>query len=174
MSTADPGRLHAMIADITTLEVDAVVNAANEGLRKGGGVCGAIFKAAGMKLEEACRKLSPCLTGEARITPGFNLPAKYIIHAVGPVWHGGSQSESELLASAYRSALKLAEDHGCQSIAYPAISTGIFGYPLHEATDIAVKTIREYLAGGSTVQRVVLACFSDEVLRTYRAAGIGL
>ena len=166
--------IEATIVDITTLDVDAVVNAANEGLQKGGGVCGAIFEAAGVELEEARRKLSPCPTGEARITPGFKLPAKYIVHAVGPIWHGGSQGEPELLASAYRSALKLAEEHGCQSIAFPAISTGIFGYPLQQATAITVKTIRECVAGGRTFQRVVFACFSDEVLVAYQAAGIGL
>lgn len=165
-------QLQALVADITTLDVDAIVNAANEHLAQGGGVCGAIFRAAGTGLQDACRKLAPCSTGEARITPGFLLPAKYIIHAVGPVWHGGGQGEEELLASGYRSALKLADEHGCRSIAFPAISTGIFGFPLQAATDIAVKTVRAYLADGTGLEQVVFACFSEDVLGAYRAAGV--
>jgi len=165
-------KVQALVADITTLEVDAVVNAANEGLLRGGGVCGAIFKAAGPGLEEACREVSPCPTGQARITSGFSLPAKYIIHAVGPIWHGGGQGEELLLASAYRSALKLADEHACRSIAFPAISTGIYGYPLEAATDIAVKVVRVHLAGITGIEQVVFACFSDEVLGAYRKAGI--
>ena len=164
--------ISCIIADITTLEVDAVVNAANEGLLRGGGVCGAIFRAAGPGLEEACREVSPCPTGQARITPGFSLPAKYIIHAGGPNGHGGGQGEGLLLASAYGYALKLADEHACRSIAFPAISTGIYGYPLEAATDIAVKVAREHLAGTTGIEQVVFACFSDEVLGAYRKAGI--
>lgn len=167
-----PCQLRALVADITTHHTDAIVNAANEQLAQGGGVCGAIFWAAGAGLQDACRKLPPCPTGEARITPGFLLPAKYIIHAVGPVWHGGGQGEESLLASAYRSALTLADNNGCRSIAFPAMSTGIFGYPLQGATDIAVKTVREYLADGTGLEQVVFACFSEDVLGAYRAAGV--
>ena len=171
MSSTVP-EIIARVADITTLEVDAVVNAANEGLLRGGGVCGAIFRAAGPGLEEACREVSPCPTGQARITSGFSLPAKYIIHAVGPIWHGGGQGEGLLLASAYGYALKLADEHACRSIAFPAISTGIYGYPLEAATDIAVKVVREHLAGTTGIEQVVFACFSDEVQGAYRAAGV--
>ena len=171
MGSSEP-QLTALIADITTLEVVAIVNAANEGLLAGGGVCGAIFRAAGPKLVEACQKLAPCPTGEARITPGFSLPAKYIIHAVGPIWHGGGQGEGLLLASAYGYALKLADEHACRSIAFPAISTGIYGYPLEAATDIAIKVVREHLAGTTGIEQVIFACFSDEVLGAYRKAGI--
>jgi O-acetyl-ADP-ribose deacetylase (regulator of RNase III) len=138
----------------------------------GGGVCGAIFQAAGPKLADACHKQAPCSTGEVRLTPGFLLSAKYVIHAVGPVWHGGNAGEPELLAGAYQSALKLADEHGCRSIAFPAISTGIFGYPLQAATDIAVKTVREHLAHETGLQQVLFACFSEEVLAAYRAAGV--
>ena len=167
-----PAVLTALVADITSLELDAIVNAANEHLAQGGGVCGAIFRAAGIELAGACQKLAPCPTGQARITPGFLLPAKYIIHAVGPVWHGGNQGEPELLALAYRSALQLADQQACRSIAFPAISTGIFGFPLQAATGVAVKTVREYLAGKTGITRVVFACFSEEVLAAYRAAGV--
>src|SRR3712207_9534897 len=123
--------LHALRADITTLAVDAIVNAANEGLRQGGGVCGAIFRAAGpAELAAACAPLAPCPTGEARITPGFRLPAKHVIHAVGPVWHGGSQGEAALLAACYRNSFRLLREVGGTAIAFPALSTGVFGYPL--------------------------------------------
>lgn len=162
-----------MIADITKLEVDAIVNAANDHLAQGGGVCGAIFRAAGLELAGACQKLAPCPTGQARITPGFLLPAKYVIHAVGPIWCGGAEGEPELLAGAYRASLQVADEHGCQSIAFPAISTGIFGFPLQPATDIAINTVREHLAGKTRLKQVVFACFSEEVLESYRAAGIG-
>ena len=151
-----PTNLRALSTDITTLEVDAIVNAANEHLAQGGGVCGAIFRAAGAGLDDACQKSAPC-------TPGFLLPAKYIIHAVGPVWHGGGEGEDDLLTSAYRSALKLADEHACRSIAFPAIRTGIFGYPLQAATEIAVQAVRGYLAGRTGITRVVFACFSEEV-----------
>jgi len=164
--------MKSLIADITTLEVDAIVNAANEGLRKGGGVCGAIFRAAGAGLEDACRNVAPCPTGQARITPGFALPARFVIHAVGPIWSGGHRGEPELLAGAYRSALQLADQNSCRSIAFPAISSGIFGYPLQAATEIAVETVRAYLVGKTAITRVVFACFSEEVLRAYRQAGI--
>jgi len=173
MQSSSPPNLTARVVDITTLDVDAIVNAANEHLAPGGGVCGAIHRAAGPELAAACARLSGCPTGEARITPGFRLPAKFVIHAVGPVWYGGGSHEAELLASAYRSSLRLADEHGLKSIAFPAISTGIFGYPLEAATTVAVETVRSTLASGSTVERVVFACFSAEVLAAYRQAGVG-
>lgn len=165
-------QLSARIVDITTLAVDAIVNAANEQLAPGGGVCGAIHRAAGPELARACAKAGPCPTGEARITPGFHLPAKFVIHAVGPVWHGGSAGEAELLAGAYRTSLRLAREHNLKSIAFPAISTGIFGYPLQAATDIAVETIRTEMGAKATLEQIVFACFSPEVLAAYRRAGL--
>ena len=164
--------LTARIVDITTLATDAIVNAANESLAPGGGVCGAIHRAAGPELASACAALGHCPTGEARLTPGFNLPARYVIHAVGPVWRGGGAGEPELLASAYRSAVELADAHGLRSLAVPAISTGIYGYPLAPATRIAVHTLRAALAGPSNVRDIVFACFSPEVERAYREAGV--
>lgn len=162
--------LRAELADITTLDVDAIVNAANEGLLRGGGVCGAIFRAAGPGLAEACAKVAPCPTGQARITPGFGLRARFVIHAVGPVWRGGSAGEAELLAGAYRAAFALAREHGLHSIAFPAISTGIFGYPLAEATAIAVGVARDPAATAG-LEEVVFACFDEKVLAVYREAG---
>ena len=159
-------KLTAEIVDITTLDVDAIVNAANERLAPGGGVCGAIHRAAGAELARACADQSPCPTGEARITPGFKLPARFVIHAVGPVWQGGRAGEPDLLASAYRAALELASKQGLKSIAFPAISTGIYGYPLQPATEIAVATVRSHSA--SSLETVIFACFSSEVLAAYR------
>ncbi|RMD61550.1 MAG: O-acetyl-ADP-ribose deacetylase [Alphaproteobacteria bacterium] len=156
--------------DITTLDVDAIVNAANEHLAPGGGVCGAIHRAAGPALAKACADVGPCPTGEARITPGFDLKARYVIHAVGPVWHGGTRGEDEKLAATYRSALALAETHGLNSIAFPAISTGVYGYPLERATRIAVDTVRAWLATHERPQRVVFCVFGDQAERVYRAA----
>ncbi|HEX8724637.1 MAG TPA: O-acetyl-ADP-ribose deacetylase [Gemmatimonadaceae bacterium] len=162
--------LTAELVDITTLDVDAIVNAANEELVPGGGVCGAIHRAAGPALARACAELDGCPTGEARITPGFRLKARFVIHAVGPVWQGGSSGEPERLASAYRNAIRLAEEHGLASIAFPAISTGIYGYPLQPATEIAVAAVREAVPEHSTLRRVVFACFSREALDAYRRA----
>lgn len=164
--------LSARIVDITTLQLDAIVNAANEQLAPGGGVCGAIHLAAGPELARACAALAPCPTGDARITPGFRLPAKFVLHAVGPVWHGGHAGEPDLLASAYRAAFRLARAQGLRSVAFPAISTGIYGYPLQAATDIAVQTAHAALRSDSTVQEVVFACFSPDVLAAYRRAGV--
>ena len=160
--------LSARLVDITTLDTDAIVNAANESLAPGGGVCGAIHRAAGPELARACAAIGHCPTGEARITPGFRLASGYVIHAVGPVWRGGGEGEAELLASAYRSALRLAEEHGLRSIAFPAISTGIYGYPLDQATDVAVRAVRGSGEQGSGLQRIVFACFGPEVERAYR------
>jgi O-acetyl-ADP-ribose deacetylase len=165
-------RLSARIVDITTLDVDAIVNAANEQLAPGGGVCGAIHRAAGPELARACAALAPCPTGEARLTPGFRLPARFVVHAVGPIWHGGSAGEPDLLANTYREALRLASAQGLRSVAFPAISTGIYGYPLQAATDIAVRTIQTVLRSDATIQEVLFACFSPEVLAAYRQAGV--
>jgi O-acetyl-ADP-ribose deacetylase (regulator of RNase III) len=164
--------LFAFLADITTLDVDAIVNAANEGLLPGGGVCGAIHRAAGPNLARACARVAPCPTGEARITPGFNLTANYVIHAVGPVWRGGRAGEAAQLASAYRACIALAQQHELRSIAFPAISAGIFGYPLQQATDVAVAAVRDALDPPGSLTRVVFACFNDGVLQAYRHAGI--
>jgi O-acetyl-ADP-ribose deacetylase (regulator of RNase III) len=164
--------LSARIVDITTLEVDAIVNAANEQLAQGGGVCGAIHRAAGPDLARACAAVAPCPTGDARLTPGFRLPARFVLHAVGPVWHGGTAGEAELLAGAYRAALRLASANALRSIAFPAISTGIYGYPVQLATDVAVDTVRTELSAGTTVREVIFACFGPDVLGAYRTAGV--
>jgi O-acetyl-ADP-ribose deacetylase len=164
--------LRALEADITQMEVDAIVNAANEALVPGGGVDGAINRAAGPELETAMRALGGCPTGEARITPAFKLRARHVIHAVGPIWQGGQRGEPELLAGAYRSALGLAREHGCQSIAFPAISTGVYGYPLPDATAIAVATCREFALRSGTIEDVYFVCFSSPMLELYRSAGV--
>lgn len=155
--------------DITAIEVDAVVNAANEALSDGAGVNGAIHRAAGPELPAACRAIGGCPTGEARITPGFDLPARYIIHTVGPVWFGGGHGEPALLASAHRSCIELADEHGLRSIAFPAISCGIFGYPVAEAARIAVRTVREAMPGTS-VEEATFVLFSPDLLAAFEAA----
>jgi len=152
--------------------VDAIVNAANSELAPGGGVCGAIHRAAGPELAQACAGFVPCPAGSARMTPGFRLPAKFVIHAVGPIWRGGTFGEPALLASAYRTSIHLARDAGLRSVAFPAISTGIFGYPLDAATKIAVASVREALTAPGTLDEVIFACFSEEALGAYRAEGI--
>lgn len=164
-------QMSARVVDITTLDADAIVNAANHSLAPGGGVCGAIHRAAGPELARACAAVGPCPTGEARLTPGFRLSARFVIHAVGPVWHGGGAGEAELLASAYRSAMRLAAEHGLRDVAFPAISTGIYGYPLELATPIAVSTVRA-AAADTGIERVIFACFSPDVERAYRQAGV--
>ena len=163
-------RIEVYQGDITRLEVDAIVNAANAALRPGGGVCGAIHRAAGPELAEAVGKLGGCETGQAVETPGFRLKARYVIHAVGPRWAGGDQDEDGLLASAYRTSLKIAKKIGARSIAFPAISTGIYGYPLDRATGIAVATVRTFLEEEDAVERVIFAVFGADAAAAYREA----
>lgn len=163
-------RIEIYEGDITTLAVDAIVNAANEQLAPGGGVCGAIHAAAGAELARACQAIGGCPTGEARITAGFNLPAKHVIHAVGPVWQGGGHDEAEHLAEAYRHCYRLADENGLRSIAFPAISTGIYGYPLSDATDIAVGEARHYVDGEGRLKRIVFCCFGEDVTTAYQRA----
>ena len=164
--------LAARLVDITTCAVDAIVNAANESLSRGGGVCGAIHRAAGPQLALACAALAPCPTGEARITPGFALPARFVIHAVGPVWSGGTAREPELLAAAYRAALEIADERGLHALAFPAISTGIYGYPSQPAAAIAVATVTDFLATSASVHNVLFACFDRDTLEAYRALDV--
>ena len=160
--------MKVVTADITTLDVDAIVNAANEGLARGGGVCGAIFRAAGPQLDDACRAVAPCPTGEARITPGFQAKARWIVHAVGPVWHGGSHGEAALLASAYQSALHTAAHAGARSIAFPAISTGIYGYPREAAADVAIGAVRAWLDAAEHPLDVIFCAFNADDAQLYR------
>ncbi|WP_213663755.1 O-acetyl-ADP-ribose deacetylase [Stutzerimonas stutzeri] len=160
--------LRAWRGDITALVVDAVVNAANSSLLGGGGVDGAIHRAAGPQLREYCSKLGGCAVGEARLSPGFGLPARYIIHTVGPIWRGGAQGEPEQLAACYRNSLALAEQHQLQSLAFPAISCGIYGYPLEAAARIAVNELRSGLGAAAQVREVLLVGFSAEQDELYR------
>jgi O-acetyl-ADP-ribose deacetylase (regulator of RNase III) len=160
-------KLQAVRADITTLAVDAIVNAANSSLLGGGGVDGAIHRAAGSELLAECRTLGGCPTGEARITKGYRLPAKHVIHTVGPVWHGGTRGEPELLASCYRSSLALAVEHGVRTIAFPAISCGVYGYPIEEAAKIAVRECGRFLETHPKFERITFALFGASDLAVY-------
>ncbi len=161
--------LEVLVADITTLDVDAIVNAANSGLSGGGGVDGAIHRAAGPERAPAARAAGPCPTGQAVMTPGFRLPARYVIHAVGPVWSGGQRDEDALLASCYARSLRLAGDAGLRSIAFPCISTGVFGFPPERAAPIAVETVTDVAPTCPTLGRVVFCCFSESSAAIYRA-----
>jgi O-acetyl-ADP-ribose deacetylase len=159
--------LRAIQADITTLMVDAIVNAANSSLLGGGGVDGAIHRAAGPELVQECRRLGGCKTGDAKITRGYRLPARHVIHTVGPVWNGGDAGEPELLASCYRRSLEVAAAHGVRSIAFPGISTGIFGYPIEQAARIAVDTVQAASPANSKLDEVTFCCFSGRDLEVY-------
>lgn len=161
------GKIEVVKADITRLEVDAIVNAANVSLLGGGGVDGAIHRAAGPELLDECKLLGGCETGQAKITRGHRLPAKYIIHTVGPVWRGGSAGEAELLASCYSSSLKLAVEHDVKTIAFPAISCGVYGYPVNEATAIAIKETVKFLNNDDSIEKVIFTCFSEDVFQAY-------
>jgi O-acetyl-ADP-ribose deacetylase (regulator of RNase III) len=168
------GRIELIVADITTLDVDAIANAANSSLLGGGGVDGAIHRAAGPELLTACRAIGGCPTGEARITPGFRLPARWVIHTVGPVWRGGDSGEEDQLASCYRESLRLASkpEYGIRTIAFPSISTGAYGFPIDRAARVALTEIDRFLAGSDAIKRVILCAFSQSAYDSFvEAAG---
>ncbi|HDI78226.1 MAG TPA: O-acetyl-ADP-ribose deacetylase [Desulfobacteraceae bacterium] len=161
-------RIEIVEGDITRQQVDAIVNAANTSLRGGGGVDGAIHRAAGPELLEECIKIGGCPTGEARVTKGYRLPAKYVIHTVGPIWRGGASGEDQLLANCYRNSLKAAAELGVKSIAFPSISTGAYGFPMERATEIALKEVSEFLKKDEGIEKVVFVCFGKEAFRIYK------
>lgn len=164
-------RIELHKGDITKLKVDAIVNAANTSLLGGGGVDGAIHRAAGKELLKECRTLNGCPTGEAKITKGYNLPAKYVIHTVGPVWNGGKYEEENLLASCYKNSLRLAIENKIESIAFPAISTGVYRFPLELATKIAIREVKDFLSNNDTFEKIIFVCFDE---RTYNSYNINL
>ena len=175
MTEASPGgeRIRLERGDITRFEIDAIVNAANSTLLGGGGVDGAIHRAAGPELLAECRTLGGCPPGEARLTRGYRLPARYVIHTVGPIWRGGNHNEREILANCYRSCLAIAREHHFREIAFPAISTGVYGFPRNDAAGIAVMTVRAHLAGNDLPERVIFVCFDEATVEAYgRALGL--
>lgn len=161
-------QIEALKGDITKLKVDAIVNAANESLLGGGGVDGAIHRAAGRSLLEECKTLNGCETGQSKITKGYNLPAKYVIHAVGPVWHSGNKNERELLKSCYNTALNLAKENGIKTIAFPAISCGVYHFPLEEACNIATDTVREFIIKNDCLEKVIFIDINDNIIEIYK------
>lgn len=163
-------KLNIKIGDITKETTDAIVNAANTSLLGGGGVDGAIHRAAGRELLEECRTLNGCRTGEAKITKGYNLPSKYVIHTVGPIYRGGNNNESELLKNAYENSLKVAVENKIKTIAFPSISTGVYSYPLKEASDIAIKTILNFLKKDNSIEEVIMVCFDNNTYEYYKNA----
>lgn len=169
-ATAIAERLQVVEGDITQQVVDAIVNAANESLLGGGGVDGAIHRAAGPELLEECRKLGGCPTGQAKITRGYRLPAKWVIHTVGPIWRGGAHHEDELLASCYRSCFALVEQYGIRTVAFPSISTGAYGFPMERAARIAVREAKAFLERNTTVQKVLLVCFGQKAFEIHQQA----
>lgn len=160
-------KIEIKLGDITKKQVDAIVNAANTSLLGGGGVDGAIHRAAGPRLLEECRTLGGCKTGQAKITKGYDLPAKYVIHTAGPVWHGGKKSEDGLLADCYSNSLNIAKEHGIKTIAFPAISTGVYRFPIERAAAIAMKTTKDYLAKNPEIEKVIFVCFGKEAYDSY-------